>query len=128
AYSLRFVLGTFFGGLVTEPKRRSRILVIAPALLALLGLVSGFSGELISQLLDPQVEAVPAGEDAPHLALWHGFTPALLSSMLAWLLGALLHGAVGGRRRVPHGQDPLERGYHVGMRALDRLAVELTGR
>ncbi|SFS15259.1 multisubunit sodium/proton antiporter, MrpA subunit /multisubunit sodium/proton antiporter, MrpB subunit [Agrococcus baldri] len=128
AYSLRFVLGIFFGSLVTEPKRRSRILVIAPALLALLGLVGGFSGELISELLDPQVEAVPAGEDAPHLALWHGFTPALVSSMIAWLLGALLHRAYGGRRRAPHGQDPLERGYHAGMRALDRLAVEVTGR
>nr|WP_241429088.1 Na+/H+ antiporter subunit A [Agrococcus sp. ARC_14] len=128
AYSLRLVVGTFFGSLHTEPKRKSPMLVIAPVALALIGLVGGFGGDLISHLLEPQVDAVPAGEDAPHLALWHGFTPALISSMAAWVVGALAFRAFGRRRRVPHGQDPLERAYHAGMRGLDRLAVEVTSR
>ncbi|SDR75216.1 Na+/H+ antiporter subunit A [Agrococcus carbonis] len=128
AYSLRLVLGVFFGRLVTEPKRPSGWLVVAPVLLTLLGLVGGFAGETITALLAPHASTVPAGEEAPHLALWHGFTPALVASILAWIVGALVHRAVGGRRRAPHGQDPLERGYHAGMRALDRLAVEVTGR
>ena len=128
AYSLRLVLGTFFGSIVTEPKRRSPWLVVAPVALALLGVVAGFGGETISHLLEPQVEAVPAGEDAPHLALWHGLTPALVASVLAWVVGALLHRSFGARRRAPHGQDALERAYHAGMRGLDRLAVEVTGR
>ena len=128
AYSLRLVVGTFFGALRTEPRRKSPWLVIAPVALALLGLAGGFGGELVSHLLEPQVEAVPAGEDAPHLALWHGITPALLSSVAAWVVGALVHRQLGGRRRPPHGQDPLERAYHAGMRGLDRLAVEVTGR
>lgn len=128
AYSLRLVMGVFFGRVRTEPKARPTMLVAVPTLLALFSLVSGFGGEVISAILDPQVDAVPAGEDAPHLALWHGITPALISSVAAWLLGAVLHLAYGGRRRAPHGQDPLERGYHAGMRGLDRLAVEVTGR
>ncbi|WP_026373463.1 Na+/H+ antiporter subunit A [Agrococcus lahaulensis] len=128
AYSLRFIVGTFFGSQSVAIKRRSPMLVAAPVLLAIAGLVLGFGGDTISELLHPHVEDVPAGEDAPHLALWHGFTPALVASIVAWLVGALIHLRVGGARRAPHGQDLFERGYHAGMRALDRLAVEVTGR
>lgn len=128
AYSLRFVVGTFFGPLVTEPRRRSPWLVAAPVALALGGLALGFAGDAITELLHPHVELVPAGEDAPHLALWHGFTPALIASMLAWAAGLGLFAALGARRRPPLGTDPLERAYHASMRGLDRLAVEVTGR
>ncbi len=128
AYSLRLVVGVFFGRLATEPVRRSPMLAVAPVVLALVGLVGGFGGGLVELVLAPHVDAVPAGEEAPHLALWHGVTPALVASVLAWVLGALLHRALGRRRRAPHGQDPLERGYHAGMRGLDRLAVEVTSR
>ncbi len=128
AYSLRLVIGTFFGALATEPKRRSPWLVVAPLALAVAGLALGFAGETMSALLHPHVELVRAGEEAPHLALWHGFTPALIASILAWLAGTALFMALGARRRPPHGTDLLERGYHAGMRGLDRLAVEVTGR
>ncbi|ROR64668.1 Na+/H+ antiporter subunit A [Agrococcus jenensis] len=128
AYSLRFVVGTFFGDLVTEPKRRSPWLVVAPVVLALAGIVLGFAGDPISDLLHPHVELVPAGEDAPHLALWHGVTIPLIASMLAWLAGTAAFLALGRRRRPPHGADPFERGYHASMRGLDRLAVEVTSR
>ncbi|WP_413319147.1 Na+/H+ antiporter subunit A [Agrococcus sp. 1P02AA] len=128
AYSLRLVVGTFFGPVRTEPQRRSRWLIVAPVALAAMGLVGGFSGELLTALLAPQATAVPAGEAPPHLALWHGITPALVASAAAWLIGWVVHRRFGGRRRAPHGQDPLERAYHAGMRGLDRLAVEVTGR
>ncbi|WP_159433630.1 Na+/H+ antiporter subunit A [Agrococcus sp. Marseille-P2731] len=128
AYSLRLLVGTFFGPMRTEPKRRSNLLIVAPIALAAIGLIGGFSGELITSLLAPQATAVPAGDAPPHLALWHGITPALVSSAVAWLVGWLVHRRFGGRRRAPHGQDPLERAYHAGMRGLDRVAVEVTGR
>ena len=128
AYSLRLVVGTFFGRLVAEPKRRSPLLVAAPVALALGGLVLGFSGDALTALLQPHVELVGAGEDAPQLALWHGFTPALTATMIAWLAGIVIFIALGARRRPPLGMDPLERAYHASMRGLDRLAVEVTGR
>ena len=128
AYSLRLIVGTFFGPSAAVVKRRSAMLVAAPVALAVVGLGLGLAGDAISAVLHPHVAAIPAGEEAPHLALWHGFTPALLASIAAWLVGLGIHLAVGGRRRAPRGQDVLERGYHATMRGLDRLAVEVTGR
>ncbi|KAA6432931.1 Na+/H+ antiporter subunit A [Agrococcus sediminis] len=128
AYSLRLIVGVFFGRPGAEVAKRSPMLVAAPVALALLGLALGFAGDAISAALLPHAATVPAGEEAPHLALWHGLTPALGASALAWLAGAALHVALGGRRRAPQGQDPFERGYHASMRGLDRLAVEVTGR
>ncbi|WP_405217906.1 Na+/H+ antiporter subunit A [Agrococcus sp. Ld7] len=128
AYSLRLIVGTFFGRLRGEPKRTSRWLVIAPVVLALGGLAAGFAGDTATALLQPQSAAVPAGEEAPHLALWHGVTLALVSSAAAWVLGTLLHLRYGGRRAAPTGTDPFERSYYAGLRGLDRLAVEVTGR
>lgn len=128
AYSLRLVVGTFFGRVGTEPKRRSPWLVAAPVALALGSIALGFAGDPLTELLHPHVELVPAGEDAPHLALWHGFTPALIASIISWVVGTAIFVGVGSRRRQPHGTDPLERGYHASMRGLDRLAVEVTGR
>ena len=128
AYSLRLIVGTFFGPQRTEVTRRSTMLVVPPLLLGAAGLGLGFGGDAIFALLQPHVATVPAGEAAPHLALWHGFTPALLASIAAWLLGTALHVAVGAGRRAPRWQDPFERAYHAGMRGLDRLAVEVTGR
>jgi multicomponent Na+:H+ antiporter subunit A len=128
AYSLRFVVGTFFGARTVEITRRSPMLVAAPVVLALASIGLGFAGDGISGVLHPHVATMGAGEEAPHLALWHGLTPALTASILAWLVGAGVHLLVGGRRRSPQGADPFERGYHASMRGLDRLAVELTGR
>ncbi len=128
AYSLRFVVGIFFGPLTVQLKRRSRMLVAAPVLLGVASIVLGFAGDSISALLQPHVAIMEAGEEAPDLALWHGITLPLIASILAWLAGTAIHLAMGGRRRAPHGEDPFERGYHASMRGLDRLAVEVTSR
>ncbi|MCR8671024.1 Na+/H+ antiporter subunit A [Agrococcus sp. HG114] len=128
AYSLRLIVGTFFGEGSATIMRRSRALAATPVVLALAGLVLGSAGDALSAALHPHVATVPAGEEAPHLALWHGFTPALLASIVAWAVGLGIHLAVGARRGGPQGQDPFERGFHASMRGLDRLAVEVTGR
>ncbi|MGC5077731.1 Na+/H+ antiporter subunit A [Agrococcus sp. DT81.2] len=128
AYSLRLIVGTFFGPQGAPIKRRSTMLLIPPLLLGASGFVLGFGGDTIFELLQPHVSTVPAGEAAPHLELWHGFTPSLLASIAAWLLGVGIHVAVGSGRRAPRWQDPFERVYHASMRGLDRLAVEVTGR
>ncbi|WP_347756646.1 Na+/H+ antiporter subunit A [Agrococcus sp. ProA11] len=128
AYSLRLVIGTFFGRPGAEPKRASAWLAIAPVALAIGGLLAGFAGETATALLHAQTSAVPTGEEAPHLALWHGITIPLVASVAAWVIGTLLHLRYGARRQAPTGIDPFERGYYAGMRGLDRLAVEVTGR
>ncbi|GAA3603707.1 monovalent cation/H+ antiporter subunit A [Agrococcus terreus] len=128
AYSLRLVVGTFFGPEGAPVKRRSRMLVVAPVLLTALTIGLAFLGKPITAVLAPHVGAVPGGEEAPYLALWHGITPALIASVLAWIVGYAIHRAVGARRTEVGGEDPFETAYHAGMRGLDRLAVEVTGR
>ncbi|WAC65468.1 Na+/H+ antiporter subunit A [Agrococcus sp. SL85] len=128
AYSLRLVVGTFFGRGEPKVKRRSRMLAAPPLVLAALTIGLAFAGKPITAVLAPHVGAVPTGEEAPYLALWHGITPALIASVLAWLVGYAVHRAFGARRSAVPGEDPLETAYHAGMRGLDRLAVEVTGR
>lgn len=93
AYTIRFLWGAF----ATKPEvqlctivhRESPAILIAPALFALLTLAGG----MFAPLLDPWFRAA-AGQGntgaAEHLALWHGFTPALLVSAVVMLAGVLV--------------------------------------
>lgn len=128
AYTCRLVLGTFFGEVRSEPTKRSVMRVAIPSVLALLGVVGAFAGQAITAVLHPLAAAVPAGEEAPYLSLWHGITPALIASVLAWVVGSGLHLARGRRRAEPAAHDPFERGYEATMHGIDRIAVEVTGR
>ena len=143
AYSLRFVWGAFAtkrvppsadSPRVPEPapmtpcQRPDQGFWLMPAIPAVLGLLLGFVGGPVSQLLDGYVTTLPAGEHA-ELVLWHGITPQLGLTALAIALGA---GIFADRRRfaalqasLPHLGDA-EGAYGKIMRAIDRVAVEIT--
>jgi multicomponent Na+:H+ antiporter subunit A len=159
AYTGRFMMGAFGDGRffnVTE----SRIIqpiqptFIIPAItLAVLTLVFGLVPAAVDRLatgvahealelrrLSPDGAAQTSGLSLPHLAAWHGFTPALGLSAVCLGVGALL---IATRRRVADIQDRIggpveaeprerfpdaERIFRQSIGVIDDLAVWVTGR
>lgn len=138
AYTLRFLWGAFArkgGSPPLEPVRVPRgtrtgaLTFLPPAVCALGGLALGPGAAWLDRLAGRYAEAYPARGEPLHLALWHGFGPALGLSVLAWVLGALLFAA--GRPLAVLG-DKLSQvdGDQVFARSLwslERLSLQLTG-
>lgn len=143
AYTWRFLWGAFAtkrtpdGVAVPATRFHTRVtfLELAPAgLLALTGLVLAVLPGPLERLLAAHTAAIPALDPAAspaHLALWHGWTPALAVSAAVWLFGALLAlgrpGVEAFQRRVEFPVDAL-RTYRKITGALDEAAVWVTGR
>ncbi|UYM03577.1 Na+/H+ antiporter subunit A [Solicola gregarius] len=135
AYSARFVWGVFGDKAdAAEPDHERRplpLFVLAPVVLGVGSLALGFLGRPETDALLPYAEQFPAGAHEPYLSLWHGWTLALGLSAIAITGGIVLFWQ---RRRIaalrwtwPSTLDA-ERAYRAVMRAIDRLAVEVTGR
>ncbi|MDJ1133861.1 Na+/H+ antiporter subunit A [Streptomyces iconiensis] len=138
AYTLRFLWGAFAakGGSpplepVTVPRgTRTGARTFLPAAgCALCGLVLGPGAAWLDRLVGRYAAAFPAEGPPLHLALWHGFGPALGLSALTWVLGALVFAAA-----HPLGVfgDKLSQfdGDQVFARALwnlERLSLQVTG-
>lgn len=90
AYSVRFVWGAFSdkpGVKAVKTFDTPGLMIVPTQLLVVFGIVGGLLPFLLQETVaDYAEQAGPVHEDA--LALWHGFTPALWLSILAWLLGA----------------------------------------
>ncbi|WNV76107.1 Na+/H+ antiporter subunit A [Geodermatophilus sp. DSM 44513] len=135
AYTARFVWGAFArkpGVEDTEPEHPpGPLLLTAPVVLALTGLLLGPASPLLDPVVAAYAETLPLlAPEAEHLALWHGWQPALLLSALTLLGGAALF-AVRGRvqvlqRRVAVGASADE-GYWNVLQGVDRLSVLVTG-
>ncbi len=132
AYSLRFVHGVFFGPPPTDLPRTPHeppVLMRLPAeLLVLACLVVGVAPALtIGPILESAVRAV-LGPAVPYysLAIWHGFTPELLMSVIAMAGGAVLYIAL--RRHLLESQGPPLLRHIKGQRLFDRLLAFLSWR
>ncbi len=137
AYSARFVWGAFAdkpGVEPCSPRAFSPGFVAVPAVLATLSLIAGFAGAALTPRIATYADQFPEGAHHAVLTLWHGFTPALALSALCIAAGLALFMW---RRPVAAAQHAVvdrlpmpdaERGYHLVMRGVDRLAVEVTGR
>ena len=97
AYSLRFIVTVFFGPPATdlphEPHEPPLLMRLPVAVLVAICLAIGI---LPQQVLGPWLETASmavTGPDLPHFSLkvWHGVTPALIMSLIAMSLGALLY-------------------------------------
>ncbi len=129
AYMLRFLWGAFATKRelreCTLVHRDSPAILIAPAAFVLLTLGGGLAAGGVDGLLQ---RAVP-GSGAEHLALWHGFTPALGASALVFVLGALLAIVLIRRRGALPGVSERFSASHVYWLLthwIDLLAVRLT--
>lgn len=74
-------------------------LLAGPLILAVLGLAFGLAPGLLDGLIGAAASAVRAETIHPHLALWHGLNPALLASIVTFLLGAFVYRAAASLRR-----------------------------
>jgi multicomponent Na+:H+ antiporter subunit A len=96
AYSLRFLWGAFARKRDVAPVdfvREHIDFLAAPAVLAVLSLALGFAASPVDGVMARYADTLPhvEGEHGPyHLALWHGFEPALGLTVLSLLLGAAM--------------------------------------
>lgn len=133
AYSARFFWGAFArkpGIADIGPMREDPGFLFSPALLALSGLVLGGAASLVDTALSGYSRQFPeAGGESYHLALWHGFEPALAISALTLGLGLLLFRL---RTRVIALQERTETPvsaaaiYWSSMQFIDRFAARTT--
>lgn len=64
--------------------------VLAPLVLVLLGTAAPFLLKPLALLLDPAATAISNSPIQSYLSLWHGFTPVLITSLIAIGAGTLL--------------------------------------
>lgn len=106
--------------------------LFAPAVLTVLTIAYGLYPEPVHLFIKPFLAAFPdtAAELELHLALWHGVTPALLTSLVIMAIGALLFIF---RKQIEELQKALPSTpaasvvYRDVIDGLDRLAVWVTG-
>lgn len=132
AYSLRFIREVFFGpppqGLPRVPREPPFLMRLPAELLVLACLVVGIIPALtIGPLLKTALHAV-LGLKLPQysLAVWHGFTPELLMSVVAICGGAAMYFMLRSYLLVSKG-PPLMR-YIKGQRIFERVLVTLSWR
>jgi multicomponent K+:H+ antiporter subunit A len=133
AYSLRFIRDVFFGPAPTDLPRTPReppFLMRLPAeLLVMACLVIGIApAATVGPALDAAVRAVLGGPGPAYsLAVWHGFTPELLMSVVAMTGGVAVFLALRGYLLSGAEGPPLLR--HVkGQRIFDATLVAVSWR
>ena len=123
AYSLRYIvhvfLGTTRGELPRKPHDPPAGMWLPPALLVVLVVLIGlFPDTVAGPLVATVSRAVTGGEIMDyHLALWHGFTPALALSAIAVAVGLTM------LRSYPHVRSIWAAGPHPEARALFRAVI-----
>lgn len=140
AYSARFVWGAFASKPGVEPTVRSAqdgpLFTAAPAVLTLMTIAGAFAAGVVDRIATSWTAPLavdPAADPAApyHVALWHGFEPALLLSVLTIAAGLTMFVF---RRQVsafqtalPNGID-FHRAYRDTIIGLERLAAFVTAR
>ncbi len=151
AYGIRFVWGAFWTKTVTRQDaagseatpRRSATQAkprttwpVPPAgfampavLLAGLSLIAGFAAPALDSALTGYADTVPGAGVSAHLALWHGFAPALWMSLATLAGGVLIFWAARvvrwdeRRRLIPF---TAAEAYNAALRGVARLSVVVT--
>jgi multicomponent Na+:H+ antiporter subunit A len=141
AYGIRFVWGAFWtkkaaaGSSLapTEWPDPPIGFLGAPVLLAGLAVVAGLAASIVDEALTPYADSVPAStpgvpapEHSAHLAVWHGFEPALWISIATLLAGAAVFLAT---RNKPVGRAmrfTASDVYNAALRGGARLSVLTT--
>ncbi|MDT9593342.1 Na+/H+ antiporter subunit A [Nocardioides zeae] len=132
-YTIRFLWGAFAakpGVAPTAVKAPHPAFTVSPVLLAALSLGLGFAGALLTTTFAPYADELPAGAHEEYLALWHGLGLPLWLSVSAVVVGAALFLAREPLCRFQARMAPrasAEGAYRLGMRTVDRVAVEVTG-
>jgi multicomponent Na+:H+ antiporter subunit A len=100
------------------------LLLVAPAVLALAGVVAGCLPGAVEGVLSPYHRGFENAGSVAHLALWHGPGVPLALSVLAVVGGLALFRLMPAGRAGPRPGGGL---YERVMTGMDRVAVEVTG-
>ncbi len=132
AYSLRFIIGAFFGpdplDLPRQPREPPRWMRFPIELLVLACVLVGvMPGITVRPLLDIAVPAVLGGDTpAYRIAVWHGFSLPFAMSLAALAGGALLYRLL--RARLEAGEEGIPLLPPVDGRVVFERTLELTRR
>ncbi|WP_039802648.1 Na+/H+ antiporter subunit A [Nocardia araoensis] len=103
------------------------LFLAAPVILAVASLAAGLAPSWLDARLRPYAETL-SGPSLSHLALWHGFDPALASTLLIVAVGVVLWRL---RDRFAESAHPrlgnADRAYDATLRAMDTLSLRMTG-
>jgi multicomponent Na+:H+ antiporter subunit A len=97
AYSIRFIDGIFLGKRRSEhlPKHMhepSLIMLAPPAFLAILVILIGlFPSVAVHYIIEPASAGILLQEVHLHVSLWHGFTAALMMTIITFIAGIALY-------------------------------------
>ncbi|PRX53315.1 multisubunit sodium/proton antiporter MrpA subunit /multisubunit sodium/proton antiporter MrpB subunit [Nonomuraea fuscirosea] len=132
AYTLRFLWGAFAAkpGVPPRPMHPTPAAMSGPAaLLAVLGLVLAPLTSWYAGAMSGYTDTFREAGHHSHLALWSGFTPALLLSALALAAGVLLFLTRAPVARAGAALHVADSGqlFWLAVRRLDRFAIQLTG-
>ncbi|MDP9407918.1 MAG: DUF4040 domain-containing protein, partial [Actinomycetota bacterium] len=138
AYSARFLHGTFAdkgdapSDAVAHASPPSALFSAPILVLGVSGLVVGLAPALVDPLVQGTADLLEPAEE--HLALWHGFTPALALSLLTIVAGLALFVVRDPVARLqtrlhtrPVSAVDADRAYHGAVLGLDVLAARTTG-
>ncbi|MDK4025682.1 Na+/H+ antiporter subunit A [Staphylococcus pseudintermedius] len=96
-YSFKFIVEIFLGDhkpdvLPNKAHEASILMNISPAILAGLVILIGLFPSIVSApLVDPAVKSIAnTNEVSASFHLWHGFTPALIATLVIYVVGAVL--------------------------------------
>lgn len=101
AYSIRFIDGIFLGRRRSEhlPKHMHEptpVMLAPPALLAILVILIGiFPSATVHYIIEPAASGILLEDVHLHVSLWHGFTAALLMTIITFIAGAALYAKYG---------------------------------
>ena len=140
AYTLRVLSGAFADkGLppstaVVAMHRPGPLLLLAPGVLAALGLAAGLIPATMDRLLAPYADTLDyataeAAADPYHLSLWHGFTLPLWLTVVVFAAGFALFFAHSRVTRSQLRNPPLgnaDRAYAWALRTADRISLRMT--
>ncbi|WOS96076.1 Na+/H+ antiporter subunit A [Nosocomiicoccus massiliensis] len=96
-YSMKLIFGVFTGESFDTPKEPSEapmLVLISPVILASLVVIIGLFPNILSNtIISPAASAILDRQNFVDVSIsfWHGVTPALLSTILIVLVGALLY-------------------------------------
>lgn len=96
-YSMKLLFGVFTGESFDTPKEPSEapvLMLISPAILASLVVIIGLFPNILSNtIISPAASAILDRQNFVDVSIsfWHGITPALLSTILIVLVGAVLY-------------------------------------
>ncbi|WP_405374628.1 MULTISPECIES: Na+/H+ antiporter subunit A [unclassified Microbacterium] len=137
AYGIRFIWGAFWTKKDPNGAPLARTewpdppigFMIAPVILSGLTVIAGFASPLLDEALSGYADSIPedAGGTPYHLALWHGWEPALFLSLGSIALGAgvfwLVQRMQWKSRVLPFSANDL---YNGSLRGIAKLSVWTT--